>query len=131
MSTYFSLRDFLIAFGVKADRVLEILPLDYQKQTDPFLYGVVKVWLKDPITRRVYGRIKPAKAYVELSIEEKHVFNYLVKERPFFWLNEHFGLTLVKGDDNLVRFAQRIERDEFKLPESVRKELLKTLKRFL
>lgn len=131
MSTYFSLRDFLIAFGVKADRVLEILPVEYQKQTDPFLYGVVKVWLKDPITRRVYGRIKPAKAYVELSIEEKHVFNYLVKERPLFWLNEHFGLTLVKGDDNLVRFAQRIERDEFKLPESVRKELLKTLKRFL
>lgn len=129
---FHSVRSFLLAIGVKAERLDVAVPPYMEKQSSTEIYYGVKCWLRDPLTRRFFTRAVAVRSFAEMTREEQQVFQFISKDKSLGWLSEHVGVTVSdsKPLNSIALFKGMLLKDEFDLPLALRSELLKVINRF-
>lgn len=123
---YENARNFLLVLGIQEDRIYDIIG-EGSNLSDSELFERVRFWLSDPRRRALLIRKTPSKTFTEMTEPEQRYFKRLVKYQNLNWLNELFGVTADRGIKDILRFKNQMEKNEFKLPNSMVNEIMKII----
>lgn len=119
---------FLRSFGFSDDYIDRLIPSEKNPEiSDNELFERLSRYLESPKRRPLLLRIKVLRTFDELTEPEQRLLKRFMKNPMLFWLGDRFGLRVDRSLKEIRLFKGQMERNDFKLPDSMVSEILKVI----